>query len=227
MLMQTKLTHVTALRLGALALIGALCADLVEYVVDPVNTSAAEKVYEAAVQEHGRMIAAAIALLASAVLIVPAGFLLSTALDGRGRVIGRIAGALALLGGIGHGALAAVYLMWAGMPGEAADRDEIIAALDRVNESSAVLVMAPLAIAFPLSLVAIVVAVVRARIAPRWILVPTLAAPVVAIVGPGSSAVSTSIAIVLLLVAAVVLAGRAFQLDRPGGEIGDSTPVPA
>lgn len=223
----TTPTHVTALRLGALALIGALCADLVEYVVDPTSTSTGAKVYEAAVQEQGRVVASAIALLASAMLIVPAGFLIATAIDRRGRVIGRVAAVLALLGGIGHAALAAIYLMWAGMPGDAAARDEVITALDRVRESSAILIVGPFAIAFPLSVLAIVVAAVRARIAPRWILVPALAAPVVAIVEPASSTVSTSIAIVLLLVAAAVIAGRAFQLTRPGGEIGDSSPVPA
>jgi hypothetical protein len=62
----------------------------------------------------------------------------------------------------------------------------------------------PLVIAFPLALVTVFVAVVQARIVPRWVLVPVLAAPVAA-------PVSTAISLALLLTATCVLGAHVLR----------------
>jgi hypothetical protein len=192
--------------LGLLA--AAMVADLVEALVDPVNSGDGAKVVAAATQHHGRMVVAAILVLLSAAFIAPAIFGLVRLLKGRGRGVGRAAMVLAVLGTLGHAALGGIYLIWASMPADAGTHAELIAALDRANDSSSVAILAPLFIAFPLSLVTFFVATVRGGLAPRWLLAPVLAAPVVGIALGGSQTAGTVAALVLLLVAAAVLATR-------------------
>jgi hypothetical protein len=209
--MQSRQQRMQALRWGTLAMFGALGADLAEYVVDPASTSEAAKIFGAASQHHGRMVASAVFLLLSSVFVVPAVFGLARAIEERGRWLGRVAAVFALLGAIGHGALAALYLAWAAMPGDASSRDEVIAAIERMNEAGASAIVMPFVVAFPVALVVVFVAIVRAGLASRWLLIPAVAAPVVAIAGPGSSTVSTATALVLLLIATSALAARWFR----------------
>ena len=53
------------------ALVGAMVADLAETIIDPANSGNATKIYDAALDQHGRMVLSAGLLLASSVLIVP------------------------------------------------------------------------------------------------------------------------------------------------------------
>jgi hypothetical protein len=62
-------------------LIAALLADLVEDLVDPTGDGSATKLFDAASHDQGLMIASAIALLATSVLVVPAVFVIVRTLE--------------------------------------------------------------------------------------------------------------------------------------------------
>jgi hypothetical protein len=202
--------HRRAALLGAAALVAAIVADLVEMVVDPIGSGDAADVVYAATSHSGRLVASAVALLASAVFVVPAALGLLRALDRRGRRIGLVAAGLALLGAMGHAALAAAYLLWGTLPATEANRDELVAIVDGMLQSGSVVALTPLFVAFPLSLLAIFAALVRGRIVPIWVLVPVLAAPV------ADAVLTTTAALACFLVAAAVLVTR---LVVPRGDI--------
>jgi hypothetical protein len=226
----TSTISLKALRWPLVALFGALLADLFETLVDPVNSGVSQKVYTGAAHE-GRMIASVVALLLTA-LVVPAVWGLTRPLTGRGRILGRIAACLALLGALGHAALSMLYLVWIQVPKGEADRAAMIALLDRITNAATTGIVVPLFIAFPLAFLALYGSYVRARIASRWILVPVVAAPLCAALIPAGDAVKTSVALVCLLTAAVgVVIGirSASRRSAAGGtEVRvDSTQAPA
>jgi hypothetical protein len=206
------------------ALFTAMLADLAEALIDPISSGEGADVVVGTTEHHGRTVLAAILLLASAAFLTPAVFGLARRLEHRGRGIGRAAMVLALLGTLGHAALGGVYLFWAAMPAQGGNNAELVAAIDRANGAGSVAVLFPLLIAFPVSLVVFFVAMVRGRIAPLWVLVPALAAPVAAIVG-GSDAAATATALALLLVAASALAVR--LLGEPRNQARPLHPSPA
>jgi len=191
--------------LGVAALIAAMVADLVQTVVDPANSDKASKLYAASSHHHGRMVAAAILLLASAFLLVPGVFAVTRTLRTRGRRIGAAGAALAVLGAAGHVALATFYVVFATIPGSSLPAAQGVELLDHITHSREALVVAPLAIAFPLAILATLIATVRAGLVGRRLLVPLVAAPVVGIVAPGPDALKTCGALVLFLAAAAVL----------------------
>jgi hypothetical protein len=82
---------------------------------------------------------------------------------------------------------------------------------DRINSSSRLAALPPLFFAFPLSLVALFGALVRARFARRWVLLPVIAAPLVSIAGQSAAAGSTAVALVLPLVALSTAWQRVFS----------------
>ena len=194
---------------GAAALIGAMLADLVETVVDPASSGEAAKVYQASVEHNGLMVICGYLLIASAVLIFPGVLLLARSVHGRGRRVAKAAiGISFFVGALGHTALGAAYLAFAAMPGSSADEAQVVATLERMMGSAT---LAPLAIgfiAFPVALVTLFAALIRARVAPRWVAVPLVAAPVAAIAAPGGDVVGTTAALLLLLLSASVVTTR-------------------
>jgi hypothetical protein len=112
------------------------------------------------------------------------------------------------------------------MAAHSGSNTELIAGIDRANDSVSLAPLAVLFIAFPLALVVTLIAMVRGRLAPRWVLVPAIAAPVAAIAAVGGDAAGTETALVLLLAATAALAVN--LLGRPGSESEPrSAPVPA
>jgi hypothetical protein len=198
-------------RWAFVALFGAIMADLAETLVDPANSGATATVFAAADRHGTRMLASAVLLLLTA-LIVPAVWGLTRPLVRRGRVLARISACLALLGALGHAALSMLYLVWLQVPRGDADREQMLALLDRINTSGSTAIVFPLLIAFPLSILALFAALVRAGVASRLVLAPVGAALVCAIAVPGAIP-STGGALVLLLLAAswVVVSLRAAQ----------------
>jgi hypothetical protein len=202
------------------ALFGAMLADLGEFLVDPASSDKAGKIYAAASAHHGRMIASAAFLLISAALIVPALFGLARLMRERGKGLGIAARVLAVLGSMGHTGLAAMYLIWAELPSSHAEPAQMIAAIDRVVNSSSLGMLFPLIIAFPLALVVFFAGTVRARITPRWLLVPVLAAPVVA-------GASETAALVILIGCATVLGAGLLRTPEPASGVTVSATAPA
>ena len=211
---------------GLAALVTAMLADLAETVIDPASSGKGAKIVAAATEHPGRMVLSGILLLVSAAFLLPGVFTLSRLLQGRGRNAGRAATILALLGTLGHAALGGIYLVWSAMAASSGGNAELIAGIDRANASASLAPLAVLFIAFPLGLVLTFIAMVRGRLAPRWVLVPALAAPVAAIAHVGGDTVSTVTALVFLLIASSALAISLF--GREGAESEPRpTPVPA
>jgi hypothetical protein len=194
--------------LAIAALVGAMVADLAETLVDPANSGNATKIYDAALGHHGLMVLSAGLLLASSVLIVPGVYGVVRSLGGRARWLGRAARAFALLGAIGHGALAGVYPMWASIPGDGATRAQLIHVIERLNDSPSLVLIFPLFIAFPVALLATFGAAVKAGRAPKWVLGAAAAALALAIAHLISDRFSTSAALLCLITAAIGVATR-------------------
>lgn len=209
--------------LAIAALVGAMVADLAETIVDPANSGDATRIYDAALDHHGQMVLCAGLLLVSSVLIVPGVNGIVGSLDGRAVWLGGVARAFALLGAIGHGALAGVYLLWASIPGDGATRVQLIHVIGRLNDSPSLVLIFPLFIAFPVALLATFGAAVRAGRAPRWVLGAAAAAPALAVAHPLSDRFSTSAALVCLIAAAVGVAARG---ERASG-VSRISPYPA
>src|SRR5262249_32978386 len=150
-------------------------------------------IYDAALNHHGTMVLSAALLLMSSVLIVPGVRGVVATFGGKATRLGRTAEVLALLGAIGHGALAGVYLLWASIPGAGATRAQLVHVIDRIDSSSSLVLIFPLFMAFPVALLATFGAAVKARQAPRWVLAAAAAAPVLAIAHPVSDRFATSL----------------------------------
>jgi D-alanyl-D-alanine carboxypeptidase len=194
----------TTLWAGA-ALIGAMLADLAEAVVDPASSGEATDVYDAAVGQHGRLVVSGYLLLLSALLIYPGVHGLARGVVDRGRRFARVAVVVSFLGALGHAALGAGYLMWAAIPGGGSTRSEMVAVIDRIMGSAAVMPLGIGFVAFPVCILLLFAALLRAGGAPRWVLLPVVAAPVAAAATPGPDYLPTAVALVLLLVAATAV----------------------
>jgi hypothetical protein len=202
--------------LAVAALMGAMIADFAETAIDPANTSEGAKFFVAAAHHHDRMLASSMLLLASALFLVPGVFGVVDMLGARGRRLGLVASALALLGGAGHVALAAIYLVFTTIPSSGQPRAQAIALIDHILESGEVKLLAPLAIAFPLAILLALLATVRSRLVGRRLLLLVAAAPIAAVVAPGPDAIKTSCALALFLLAsAKLLRATSLAAARP------------
>lgn len=204
------------LRWGVAALAGAMAADLAETLVDPANSGNATKIYDASLHHHGAMVLSAGFLLLSSVLIVPGVIGVVRSFEGRARWLGRAAQTFALLGAIGHGALAGAYLMWAAMPGGNANRPQMIDSIDRMSNSHALVLIFPLFMAFPVALLATFAAAVRAGKAPKWVLGIAAASLAFAIADPVSDRFATAAALLCMMAAAGALLIRPRSKSVPG-----------
>jgi hypothetical protein len=218
--MQRSREDTKAIRRGAILLAATTVVVIAETIIDPANTDKAGKIYDAAAAHPGPMIGSAYLLLLSAALVVPAVFGLVRTLDGRGRTAGRIAAGAAVLGAMGHSALAGLYLFWSQLPKGNGTREQMVPLVQRFNDSGAVAGLFPLILAFGLAFLVLFVAMHRARITPRWLIVPVVLG-FVADVGGTSSAAAQAISFTLLTLVVAVLAA---SVMRP---IGRSQPATA
>jgi hypothetical protein len=114
-------------------------------IVDPAAGGTGEVMLRAATESAGALTLSAVLLVVSGVLMVPAvAGVLHQARD-RGAGLANAGAVLAVLGGFGHFGIAMFYLV--SLPLAGGDPDEMVAYIDRLNESAAVG-----AIAFPLIL---------------------------------------------------------------------------
>ena len=124
-------------RIAGVGLIGFSALLLVEDRLDPTS---GVSFYEAATTHPGLLTASALSLLGSAVLTVPAiAGIVASARD-RGAVLARVGGFFALLGALGHTALAMAYLMMRSLAG--GDRSQMVAFEDRINADTSLGIIA-------------------------------------------------------------------------------------
>jgi hypothetical protein len=124
----------TADRLAAgVGLIGFSTLIVVEDRLDPTT---GVSFYEAATGHPGLLTASALTLLGSAVLTVPAIAGIVAHTNDRGAVLARVGGFFALLGALGHTALAVIYLMMRSLAG--GDQQQMTAFESRLNGDTAI-----------------------------------------------------------------------------------------
>lgn len=150
---------------AALILFPALLA--VEEPLDPAEGGTGEVMYTAASQHRGTLVASAILLLISAVLMAPAvAGILHQARD-RGAGLANLAAVVAVLGGFGHAAIAMFYFF--ALPLARGDRTQMVAYIERLNASPVLSAVAfPLILCFGLGILAMAWAAWRAGIIGLW-----------------------------------------------------------
>lgn len=148
-------------------------------VVDPAEGGTGEVMYRAATEAGGALALSAVLLIVSAFLMVPAAAgVLHQARD-RGAGLADVGATLAVLGGFGHFAIAMFYLVSLSLAG--GDEAEMVAYIDRLNESAAIGAVAfPLILCFGLGVAILPWAAWRAGAVGWWAPAVATAAVVVA-----------------------------------------------
>ena len=177
-----SIRSLTPQRLTAAALIGFVVTLEAQDLVDPTDRAeGAERI--AAVAAHpGRLLLAALLLIASSALLIPSIVAIVRRITTRGRTLARTGAVLATLGALGHAAVAGYYGVLAGAPG--GDPREMTELLDRIDHSAAAgAVILPAIAGFALGCFVLVLALARSGLLPRWVAVVPLASIVVQAVG--------------------------------------------
>ena len=214
---------------AALILFPALL--VAEAVIDPTGSGSGEDMFTAATEHGGPLVASAVLLLVSGILMAPAAAgILHQARD-RGAGLANTGAVLAVLGGFGHAGIAFFYILGSALAG--GDRADMVAYIDRLNASPVLgFVAFPLILCFGLGVLILPWAAWRAGAVHWW-------APAVATVGvlveEGLPIRSNSITIVVLVVVTVVfgyLGARVLRMtdaewDGVRPAVRDEAPVPA
>ncbi len=140
---------------------------VVEAVLDPASGGTGEVMLTAATNHSGALVACALSLMLSGMLMVPAaGGLLHQARD-RGAALTNLAAALGVLGGFGHFAIGMFYLVTLALPG--GDQNEMISYIERLNNTPALgAIVFPLILSFALGVVALAWAAWRTGLIGWW-----------------------------------------------------------
>jgi hypothetical protein len=142
-------TPLIAHRIRRYAAAGSLVAFpallVLEAPLDPAPGGTGEVMFTAATEHAGALIASAVLLMLSGMLMVPAVWGLAHQARDRGAGLANLAAAVGVLGGFGHFGIGMFYLVTLALPG--GDRNEMIAYIERLNATPALG-----AIAFPLIL---------------------------------------------------------------------------
>ena len=159
-------------RLAGLSLIGFVAFLYAQDVIDPTDGLDNAARVAAAAEHPERVVAAAALLVASSAFMIPAIAAIVAIVRERGKTLAWLGAGLALLGALGHAAVAGFYAALSGLPG--GDRREMTAVLDRIDESAAAgVVILPAIAGFALGVFVLVLALARARVLRAWVaLVP-------------------------------------------------------
>jgi hypothetical protein len=137
-------------------------------IIDPTGHGSGEDIVTAATEHAGPMIASAILLLLSGILMAPAvAGVLHQARD-RGAALANAGAVLAVLGGFGHAGIAFFYIL--GSATADGDRGEMVAYIDRLNASPVLgFVAFPLILCFALGVLVLPWAAWRAGAVHWWV----------------------------------------------------------
>ncbi|MBC7309906.1 MAG: hypothetical protein H5T81_07780 [Tetrasphaera sp.] len=126
-----------------------------------------EAMYAAATEHRSALLLSATLLIVSGILMAPAAAGILSLARRRGSIMAIVGAVLAVPGGTGHIALGYFYIMSAALPG--GDRGEMIAYVDRIGASSALMIFVfPLLLCFGLAVIAMPWAAYRAGAVGRW-----------------------------------------------------------
>jgi hypothetical protein len=150
---------------AALILFPALL--VVQGPLDPATGGTGNDLYRAAAEHPGALTASAVLLLVSGILMAPAAAAVLHQARDRGSALANTGATLAVLGGFGHAGIAMVYLF--GLPLAGGNRAEMVAYVDRLNDTAAVgFVAFPLILSFGLGLAVLAWAAWRSGLVGLW-----------------------------------------------------------
>lgn len=140
---------------------------LVQAPIDPAAGGTGEVMYTAASEHRGALMASAVLLLVSGMLMIPAvAGILHQARD-RGAGPANLGAVLSVLGGFGHAGIAFLYILAPAVAG--GERAEMVAYVERLNASPALAAVAfPLILCFGLGVMALAWAAWRAGLVRWW-----------------------------------------------------------
>ena len=153
-------------RAGALSIVGLFVAMLAATLIEPTESHSNSDLVSAAVAHAGRMQAAGWCEIGAGILAPVAVLTLAHVVVDRGARLARIGAVLGILGSVGT-TLIGVHRFFVVAVAQS-DSAHAVAVLDRLDQIVPVLVL--FVFAFPFALVLLAGAVVRAGLAPRWVL---------------------------------------------------------
>lgn len=165
---------------GATVLIG------VGGLIAPVNDGRAADLYAAASTASGRLVAEAVTITLSSVLLVVGVLGAARVVRGRGRSAAWAAGLLGVMGALGHVAYATFSLVTIKIVDAAPERDAAIATIEAINSDAATgLLVMPLIVAYGFSVLLLPLAFYRRRLVPLWVVGVAGMAFLLEVVAPG------------------------------------------
>jgi len=195
--------------LTGLSLIAAPLVLLVTFVALPDLPDDPTAMLAAIAANRERTMVAALLLMLSSVLFLPAFVGLIHLLRDRGVVLGHLGGGLALLGALGHVARATYFLVFVHMATGGADRAQMVVLMNRIQGDPAWLPINLTLAGFDIGLLLLGIGLWRARVVPRWAAAGIVLAIVLIIIG-----------VVIIdggpIIVLVVLAGLAISLGAIG-----------
>lgn len=155
------------------AFVGLLIA---QDVVDPTDQAESNADRLAAAVEHpNRLLAATVLLVLSSAFMLPAIATVVAVVRDRGKWLAWVGGGLAVLGALGHVGVATYYAALSSLAGS--DSGEMVAVLDRLDESAtAGVVLVPAIAGFALGVFLLGFALARSRVLPAWVAAVTTSA---------------------------------------------------
>lgn len=182
-------------------------------MIDPATGGTGEVMYAAASAERGALLASAVLLIVSAVLMVPAVVGIVHQARDRGAALANAGGVLGVLGAFGHFGLAIFYLCALALRG--GDRTQMVAYIERLNASPALGAVAfPLILCFGLSLIVLPWAAWRAGCIGCW--GPVLATAAVLVHFGLPTQPPTAVSVVLLTALTAVFGYLGLRVLRMG-----------
>lgn len=150
---------------AALILFPALL--VVQAPIDPAAGGTGDVMYAAASGQRGALTVSALLLIVSGMLMVPAVMGIVHQARDRGAGLANAGAVLGVLGGFGHFAIALFYIFALALPG--GDRAEMVAYVDRLNESAVLGAVAfPLILCFGLGVLVLAWAAWRVGLVGLW-----------------------------------------------------------
>lgn len=136
-------------------------------LIDPAEGGTGEVMYTAATTQATALLASALLLMVSGVLMIPAVTGLVHQARDRGAGLATLAAVLGVLGGFGHFGIGMFYVVALALPG--GDRTEMVAYIERLNASPALAAIAfPLITCFGLGVLAMAWAAWRTGLLGWW-----------------------------------------------------------
>jgi hypothetical protein len=169
-------------RLAGFALIGATLTLLASEVLGPHGASSNAELLDQVAGDKNAFVASTLLMLVSTILFIPAVMGVLHLVRDRAPVIGHIAGAVGILGALGHMAYVC-YALFVAELADAGSSPQMVAVLDDLDHGLAVVVV-PLIMSFAIGVLLMGIALYRARVAPRWVMLATIAAVVIELGAP-------------------------------------------